>query len=87
MMVEMKVKFCTPVPLSQQDGLKMWERATHFMAMPGSATYQLTSRGEADSIPDAVEGLCAQITEICEASDRRWTGVQIVKIEAEAVAA
>lgn len=74
MFAQMKIVFQTPNPMRQEDGLKFWEIGSHFTSLPGKTrpglsgprVYQLTSAGEAESLPDAVEGLCAQITQICD---------------------
>jgi hypothetical protein len=84
-----EVTFKTPSPLGQEDGMKLWGIGKQFRAMPGKSTYKLESMGEAETLPAAIEGLCAQISEICDQSNemllryRGGSSVKFLRIAAE----
>lgn len=67
MHVELKVLFKTPQPLSQQAGMDMWSLGNHFKSQTGhgGCTYQLKSRGEADTVDGGIEGLKGHIKQVC----------------------
>lgn len=60
MRVKLKIRFVTAEPISQSDGMKMWQLGDHFVAV-GARQYQLTTEGVSDSVLSAAEGLLGNI--------------------------
>lgn len=60
MQVYLKVRFTTAEPISQTDGMKMWQMGTHFVAV-GARQYQLTTNGDSVSVMSAAESVIADI--------------------------
>jgi hypothetical protein len=87
--VEMTVQFRTPQSLRQEDGMKLWGFG-EFKSLPGKCAYQLSSRGVADTLQDAVEAVCDQIREVCDEWPRKLmfadgSSVDITGIQARSV--
>ena len=78
--VALHITFETYRPISQRLGVEFWSMGSHFTAVTGSARYELKSRGQAQSLPDAVDGICAQISQLIEASYPEWPPVKFLKI-------
>jgi hypothetical protein len=84
MTITMKIGFRTTHPLSQHTGMRMWETGEHFGTLPGDASYQLTTTGEAPDIATAVEGIGDIITAIVQ-EDRPDETVHIFRVSAKEV--
>lgn len=63
MMVNLEVHFKTARPIGNSAGMEMWSLGDYFVST-GACAYMLQSRGEAESLASAVEGLVAQIGEV-----------------------
>lgn len=60
MNVKMEITFKTGEPIGQAAGATMWGMADYFVSV-GPCTYLLKSRGEADSVEEAIEGCVAHV--------------------------
>jgi hypothetical protein len=72
MHVEMDIVFETYRPISQEVGIEFWTMGHHFAAVPGNATYRLQTRGYADTLNDAIEGIVAQIILLIDKHYPQW---------------
>jgi hypothetical protein len=80
MMVQLEVQFKTARPIGQAAGMEMWGLGDYFVST-GPCAYMLQSKGEAESLTDALEGLIAQISEVI-GSPGGWD-VVVTKTKAE----
>ena len=74
------ITFETYRPISQQLGMEFWSMGFHFGSIPGNATYRLQSRGEADTLSDAIEGLTAQIIVKVAEAYPDWPAARITRV-------
>ncbi len=85
-MYEVQVRFRTAKALSQGAGMKFWEHGNHFASLPGRSSYQLTTRGEAESMVDAIMGVCLIIDALVAEDIPRWPSVEYLGVSSNSTA-
>lgn len=80
MMVQVEVQFKTARPIGGAAGMEMWGLGDYFVST-GACAYMLQSKGQAESLTDALEGLIAQIGEVI-GSPGGWD-IVVTKTKAE----
>jgi len=82
MMVQLEVQFKTARPIGQAAGMEMWGLGDYFVST-GACSYMLQSKGEAESLAAALDGVVAQISAVI-GSPGGWD-VVVTKTKAEMV--
>lgn len=80
--VKVEVTFATAAPLGQKAGIEMWTLGNYFSSV-GGCKYVLKSQGKAASLPDAMQGLVAQINQVVEGHGHH--PIHVIKTTAEVI--